>query len=204
MRGRWLLPALLAMAARIPSAAAVEMLDPEPPRGGLFATVGLGVIDIEKGTGLDLPIGFTAISPRWHAMATLTAFDLALLQGDDRDPRYAQLTNVRTGLSACVDTQSGRVVPFSLCSGSTDALRSLAVDVNLLPVEMVYVGDKAGSLHAGIGLRVYRPRTVYGTIGMFFPTPSGRAGGVRLTMGRNFIFLGFSWGLDLRRVLDYF
>ncbi len=56
------------------------MVETPPLPAGLFLTAGLGVVDIEPGTGLDIPLGLTAISPRHHVMATLTFADFALLQ----------------------------------------------------------------------------------------------------------------------------
>ena len=99
---------------------------------------------------------------------------------------------------------TGDLVSFNRCAGSTNLLRSLSVDLNVLPVETVIVGNKPGSLHAGLGWRLNDPSTLYGTIGMFFPSHTGKAAAVRLSMGRRYIFLGFSWGVDVRRALTFF
>ena len=173
------------------------MVETPPLPAGLFLTAGLGVVDLEPGTGLDIPIGLTAIAPRHHVMATFTVADFALLQS--REIRY-RLRYYRGFGDLCVDTVSGQLAPYNLCRGKTNALRSFSVDLNLLPVEMLYVADRPGVLHLGPGWRGQDPRTVYGTIGMFFPAQSGNAIGARLAMGREFIFLGFTWGRDLRRL----
>ena len=163
----------------------------------MFLTAGLGVVDLEPGTGLDIPIGLTALAPRHHVMATVTVADFALLQS--KEIRY-RLRYYRGFGDVCLDTVTGQLAPYNLCRGKTNALRSFSVDLNLLPVEMIFVADRPGVLHLGPGWRGQDPRTVYGTIGMFFPSPSGNAIGARLAMGREFIFLGFTWGRDLRRL----
>jgi hypothetical protein len=179
------------------------ILEDEPPPAGVYVTAGLGVIDLEPGTGLDIPLGLTAISPRHRVMATVTFLDFALLQSETEQVRYQRFFDSRLG-EICIDTSSGQLAPYSRCAGETNALRSFSIDLNVLPVETLIVADKAGSLHAGLGWRADDPRTAYGTIGMFFPAHSGRAVGVRLAMGREFIFLGFAWGLHVQRVLSRF
>ena len=180
------------------------VLETEPPPAGVFATVGLGVIDVEPGTGLDVALGLTAIAPTRHVMATLTAFDFGLLQGRSGDVRYQRFFDTRFGQEICVDTVTNQLASFARCAGDTDVLRSVTVDLSFLPVSTLFVGDKAGSLHTGLGWRARDPKTVYGTIGMFFPSHSGKAAGVRLCMGRDYIFLGFAWGMNVRRALDLF
>ena len=129
-------------------------------------------------------------------MATVTVVDFALLQS--KEIRY-RLRYYR-GYDICLDTVTGGLVPHNLCRGKTNALRSFSVDLNLLPVPMLFVANRPGVLHLGPGWRGQDPRTVYGTIGMFFPSQSGNAVGARLAMGREFIYLGFTWGRDLRRL----
>ena len=181
-----------------PTAADAEPLSVENPSlpAGLFLTAGLGVVDLEPGTGLDIPLGLTALAPRHHVMATVTVADFALLQSKEirYRPRFYR------GYDVCLDTVTGDLVPYRLCRGKTNTLRSFSVDLSLLPVEMVYVADRPGVLHLGPGWRGQEPRTLYGTIGMFFPSPTGNAIGARLAMGREFIYIGFTWGRDLRRL----
>lgn len=192
------------LGAASPLAAQRVVLATEPPPAGVFATVGLGVIDVEQGTGLDVPLGLTAIAPTRHVMATLTAFDFGLLQGRSADVRYQRFFDSRFGQEICVDTATNQLASPARCAGDTDVLRSVTVDLSFLPVSTLFVGDKAGSLHTGLGWRAQDPKTVYGTIGMFFPSHSGKAAGVRLCMGRDYIFLGLAWGMDVRRALDLF
>lgn len=188
----------------VPVQAQRLIVEDTTPPSGVFATVGVGVIDINKGTGLDIPFGVTAISPTKRILATVTFLDLGLLQGTDDNLRYQRLIDSRSGQQFCVDTTTGNLASFGRCSGDTNVLSSLSADINVLPVETVIVGNKPGSLHAGLGWRARDPNTVYGTIGMFFPSDSGRSAGVRLSMGRRFIFLGFSWGVDVRRAANIF
>jgi len=180
------------------------IIEDEMPPGGVFATVGLGVIDVEEGTGLGIPLGFTAISPRHRILATVNLFDLGLLQGSSQDQRYRRYFDTRFGQQLCVDTATNQLASFSRCAGDTNLLASLSADLNFLPVQTVIVGSKPGSLHVGLGWRMDDPRTAYGTLGMFFPSHSGRSASVRLSMGRRYIFLGFSWGMNVRRALTLF
>ncbi|HJP32163.1 MAG TPA: hypothetical protein QGF95_16580 [Candidatus Latescibacteria bacterium] len=182
------------------------IVEDRTPPAGVFATFGVGVIDVEEGTGLDVPFGITAISPAHRVMATINLFDFGLLQGADSNPRYQRFYDTRFGQELCVDTTTSpaQLVPFGRCAGDTNVLRSLTMDIDVLPVETVIVGSKPGSLHAGMGWRLDDPSTVYGTIGMFFPSHSGKAAGVRLSMGRRYIFLGFSWGINVRRAMALF
>lgn len=189
----------LAHTLATPAAAQRLILEEPKPAAGVFATVGIGVIDVEEGTGLGVPFGLAAISPRHRVMARVTLVDIGLLQGKVTDFRYRRYYDAQFGQEVCYDTTTGRLAPFSRCAGDTDILRSFGGELSFLPVETLYVGNKPGSLHAGIGLRATDPRTLYGTIGMFFPAHTGRAAGVHLAMGRDYIFLGFAWGIDVRR-----
>lgn len=180
------------------------IIEDERPPAGVFGTVGVGVIDVDQGTGLDVPFALTAVSPAHRIMASLHVLDVGLLQGDTNgDLRYQRFYDSRLG-EICVDTVTGGLTAYSRCAGDTNFLRSLAVDLNVLPVETVIVGSKPGTLHAGLGWRLDDPRTLYGTIGMFFPSRTGTAAGVRLSMGRRYIALVFSWGWDVRRALSLF
>lgn len=179
------------------------IVEDETPPGGVFAMFGLGVIDVAEGTGLDIPMGITAISPTHRVMIGVKILDLGLLQGSS-DQRYLRLYHTRFRQEICYARATGQPVPFNRCAGSTNVLRSLSMDVNVLPVETVIVGNKPGSLHAGLGWRLNDPKTVFGTIGMFFPSRTGKVVAMRLSMGKRYIFLGFSWGVDVRRALALF
>lgn len=174
------------------------------PPAGVFATIGLGVIDVEQGTGLGVPIGVTAVSPAHHVLATFSFLDLGLLQGSGRDQRYRRFFDTTFGQEFCVDTFTGQLVSFGRCAGETNLLRSWSADISILPVESVIVGSKPGVLHMGLGWRMQNPRTVYGTIGMFFPSHTGTSASMRLSMGRRYIALAFSWGINYRRTRNLF
>ena len=202
--GRRLVYFCLLLAAATQVSAQRLIVEDETPPGGVFAMFGLGVIDVAEGTGLDIPMGITAISPTHRVMIGVKILDLGLLQGSSGDQRYRRFYDTRFGREVCVDTATNQYASFSRCAGSTNLLRSLSMDVNVLPVETVIVGNKPGSLHAGLGWRLNDPKTVFGTIGMFFPSRTGKAAAMRLSMGRRYIFLGFSWGVDVRRALALF
>ena len=202
--GRLLVYFCLLLAAATQVSAQRLIVEDETPPGGVFAMFGLGVIDVAEGTGLDIPMGITAISPTHRVMIGVKILDLGLLQGSSGDQRYRRFYDPRFGREVCVDTAMDQYASFSRCAGSTNLLRSLSTDVNVLPVETVIVGNKPGSLHAGLGWRLNDPKTVFGTIGMFFPSRTGKAAAMRLSMGRRYIFLGFSWGVDVRRALALF
>ncbi len=180
------------------------LLDPDPVlQDGLYATFGLGVIDIEPGSGVDLPLGFTLLASRLRTLLTVSVLDMGLLQRkNETASRYVRIFDPQTGADFCVDQSTGRITSYNKCSGDTDFLRSMTVDVNFLPVTELYVADHLGVLHVGLGVRALKPRTVYGTLGMFFPSASGRAVGAQLSMGRQYIYFGMKWGLDIRRIVS--
>lgn len=158
---------------------------------------GLGVADLDRGTGVGLPLRLTIIEPRLKTMIGVSPLDLTFVQGS-QDPRYARLQN-QFG-PVCFDTQLQRYVSNLECS-STDVIRSLSAEAAIVPLDPVYFAGKEGMLFSGIGFRFERPETAYGMIGLFFPTPSGRAGEFRLSIGGDFIFIGVSWGYNLTRLL---
>lgn len=180
------------------------IIEDQKPPSGLFATIGLGVIDIDEGTGLGIPLGVTAVSPGHRVLATFNFLDLGLLQGSSGDQRYRRLYDTNFGQEFCYDTQSGRFVAFGRCAGDTNLLRSMSADVSILPIESLIVGSKPGVLHVGMGWRRSDPATAYGTIGMFFPSTTGTSASVKLSMGRRYIALAFSWGINYRRTRSLF
>ena len=167
---------------------------------GVYGTVGLGFLNLGREAGMGIPLGVTWLSPRYRFLATVSPLDLGLLEGDDVDPRYYSAINLY-GQQVCVDGRTGMTVPYYECSGGTDVRRSASAEVNVLPVETVLVAGKPARLHLGLGLRWRGPRTAYGTAGMFATTRSGTSVGARVAMGRNYIFLGVGWGVNLMRVL---
>ena len=196
MRDRLLLSCALVIAAAKVDGQLVD----EQSAGGLYGSIGVGAISIEERSGLTVPLSLTLLSTRLKIAATVTAFDFALLQERNSTPRY-QLRLDSFGRQFCVDTQQNIFVSRTRCSGDVNIVRSFSVDLGIMPTEALLVAGKPGRLYLGLGFRALKPRTPYGMIGMFFDTPSGRAGGVRLAMGRDFLTIGISWGLDVRRLL---
>ena len=197
-----LLVLLLLGGARAQSTSSTIIAEPEPVlHDGLYATFGVGVVDVDAGSGVDVPLGFTLFASRIRAMLTVSALDLGLLQRkEEGNSRYLRIFDTRTRTDFCVDSSNGQITSYNRCSGDTDVLRSMSVDLNFLPVTELYVADRLGAVHVGLGARAFKPRTLYGTLGMFFPSESGRAIGAQLSMGREYIFLGMKWGLDIRRI----
>lgn len=188
-----LLIAPLVLAAAGPGAAQREA-------NALYATAGLGILNLEEGTGLGVPFGFTLLSTRYRLLATVTPLDYGLMEEDN--PRYMTIVDSYSGLTACYDRGADEYVPYYNCTPGTDFSRSGSVELSLIPIETVYFAGKVGRLHTGMGMRLHDPRTLYGTVGLFFDSASGSsAAGVRVCMGREFIFMGVTWGVDVRRIL---
>jgi len=166
---------------------------------GVYATVGMGVLSVGNETGMGVPLGMTWLSTRYHFLVTIAPLDLGLLEGEDADSRYSRA--LVYGRQACVDRQTGLTVPYYQCSGGTDVRRSASAEVNVLPVETLLVAGKPAKVHLGLGFRWRGPRTAYGTVGMFATTRSGTSVGARVAMGRDYVFLGVGWGVNLRRIL---
>jgi len=166
----------------------------------LYVTAGLGVLNLEDGTGLGVPLGFTLLSTRLRILATVTPLDYGLMEDDD--PRYLSIVDSYTGTAVCYDRSEDRYAPYYNCTPGTDFTRSGSAELSFIPIETVYFAGKVGRLHLGSGVRLQDPRTLYGTVGLFFDSASGTsAGGVRVAMGREFIFLGVTWGVSVRRLL---
>ena len=80
--GRALLPVVLLLLALGVVQAHAQLENRQA--GGLYGTVGVGVLNLERGFGMSLPATVTAISSSRRLVAA-AAFDLGLLQGDDRE-----------------------------------------------------------------------------------------------------------------------
>ena len=180
-------------------AAQVSLTEGQPDGSGLYGTVGLGITSLERGPGVGVPFGLTVLATRYRLISSLSFLDLVFLQKESDNPLYQRIYG-RGGASACIDSQ-GRYVPSYWCSGGTDVLRSFSVDLSFIPAETLIVSDKPGKLYTGLGVRALKPRTPYATIGMFFDSRAGKAAGVRVNVGRDFVYLGITWGLHVNRVL---
>lgn len=184
---------LIAAAAAAPGQAQREA-------NALYVTAGLGILNLEEGTGLGVPLGLTLLSTKLRILATVTPLDYGLMEDDD--PRYLSIVDPYSGLAACFDRTDDEYVPYYRCTPGTDFTRSGSAEFSFIPIETVYFAGKVGRLHTGLGMRLQDPRTPYGTVGLFFDSASGSsAGGVRVSMGREFIFLGVTWGMNVRRLL---
>ena len=168
---------------------------------GLYGTIGLGITNLERGPGIAVPVGLRALAMRFRLIASVSLLDLVFLQKESTNSQYQRIYS-RGGYSACVDSQ-GYYAPSWRCSAGTEVLRSFSGDISFVPVETVIVANKPGKLYTGLGFRGRKPRTPYGTIGMFFDSSSGRAGGVRVNLGRDFFYMGLTWGLHARRLLGW-
>jgi len=168
-----------------------------PAVSRLYGSVGLGFVNLDRGVGIGIPLGFTALLSRYRLIGTANLLDVGLLEGDDRDPRYFR---PYLGSSLCVDSRTGWSVPNYYCSGGTDALFSTSADLSYILLDEVWFSDKPGRLFVGIGRRFAKPQTFYGTLGLFFDSRSRAAGGAKLNIGEEYMNLGIVWGLDLPRV----
>jgi hypothetical protein len=173
----------------------------QPASTRLYAAFGLGLVNLDQeGLGVDVPLGFDLIIPRYRLVAAVQALDLALLQQQDRtDARY-----VRTfayGQPACFDTYTGYLVSSFRCEGDTKVLLSLGADLSFTPVETSFFGGKPGKLAVGVGYRGFNPRTVYGTLGLLFNAANGAGGGIRIALGRRYVYVGAHWVLLPKRLL---
>ena len=170
-------------------------------RSGLYGTVGLGITNLERGPGIAVPVGLSALAARFRLIASVSLLELVFLQKESTNSQYQRVYS-RSGYSACIDSL-GYYVPSYRCTAGTEVLRSFSGDLSFVPVETVIVANRPGKLFTGLGFRGRKPRTPYGTIGMFFDSPSGRAGGVRVNLGRDFFYMGLNWGLHAGRLLGW-
>ena len=193
--------AILLTAALVSLAEAQLIEETGTARSGLFGTVGLGVTNLERGPGIAVQVGLSLLAARFRMIASVSLLDLVFLQKESTNSQYQRIY-LRGGYSACIDSQ-GYYVRSWRCSAGTEVLRSFSGDISFVPVETVIVANKPGKLYTGLGFRGREPRTPYGTIGMFFDSSSGRAGGVRVNLGRDFFYMGLTWGLHARRMLGW-
>ncbi|MEW6749970.1 MAG: hypothetical protein AB1505_03220 [Candidatus Latescibacterota bacterium] len=190
--------ALALPAAPGPAGSEGEELPPAPPhrtqRNRFYLSVGLGLLSLDRGVGVDVPVELSAAFDRLRLVASGAVADLGLLEGGDRDPRYYRPSPL---YSYCMDTLTGGYVPDYYCSGGTDAILSASADLGYVVFDEIRISDQPGRLYAGAGYRFAKPRTPYATVGMLFDRSSSRVGRVRLAIGERYVSLGFSWGIHL-------
>lgn len=164
----------------------------------LYGSVGLGVVGLEKGSGAGIPMGLTAILAPYRLIATASLLDIGLTQGKNTDPRFESIY-IGGGQRVCVDSQSGFFVADFRCAGGTDVRGSANADLSYILIESLWIGDHPGKLFAGLGYRLFNPRTPYGTFGIYFNSRAGRAIGIKISAGNEYMFVGLHWGFNLRR-----
>lgn len=196
-RRAWLVCAFTSALALVPQGLDGQILPVEIDGSGGYLTAGLGVLNVKRGTGLSVPLGATLFTRRYRLIATVSAVDLGLFEKTDPTSRFH-----RSPFGGCVDTENGFRVSEFRCSGSTEVIRSLAADVSFVPADNIIIAGKQGRLYTGMGVRMRHPQTLYGTLGLFFATNDGRASGVRVALGSNFISLGMSWSIGANRLLE--
>lgn len=194
--------ALVAVVSAIMGVSQATAQFPAEPRdgSGLYATAGVGVVNIDKGTGVGVPLGLTVLATRFRVIGSVTLVDLDFLNESDPNSRYQRRID-NFGRQVCVDLDFGLVVSEFRCSGGLNLVRSYQADLGIMPAEFLFVAGKPARLYVGLGFRGVNPRTPYGQIGMFFDSPSGRAAGVKLIMGSEYVAFGVFWGTELTRFL---
>ena len=197
--GRWFRvagPVLLCGILLVPVDLGGQLDSPRP--GGLYASVGLGFVSLKKGVGIGLPAGCTAVLAPYRLIASVNVVDLGLFEGEGKDPRYQRIF-LPGRPPGCWDRETGRQVPSHWCSGGTDALNSFSADLSYVAVDSLWVGNRPGRLFAGLGCRFLNPRTLYGTVGLYFDSSSRRAVGIKGAFSKDYMYIGLTWGLNLRR-----
>ena len=164
----------------------------------IYGSVGLGIVGLERGSGAGIPMGLTAILAPFRLIATASLLDIGLTEGKNRNPRFERVY-IGGGRRVCVDSLSGFFVADFRCAGGTDVLGSANVDLSYILAQSLWIGDHPGKLFAGLGYRLFNPRTPYGTLGIFFNSPAGRAIGIKISSGVDYMFVGLHWGFNLGR-----
>jgi hypothetical protein len=163
---------------------------------GYYASLGVGFVSLDqRGVGVGLPLGLVVALSRLRLLGS-AHLDLNFLEGNDQDPRYLRYA---FDPSLCVDSQTGFRVPSYRCSGGTDLLASASADLAYVAFDNVWVANQQGKLFAGLGYRLIRPQTLYGTAGFYFDRRERATGGLKLSLGQEFMGFSLLWGFDLRR-----
>ena len=190
-------PLRLALLLLLTAFAAQTTAQPGPAEsGGLYGSVGVGILNLEKGLGMGVPASVVAIAPSRRLVATAGILELGLLQGNDRNPRYLRTRSNFSGSPVCVDTQSGFVVSGFRCSGGTDALHSFSFDVSYIPIEELWMGGRPGLVFVGAGMRLLNPGTPYATVGMYFQSQKRTRAGFKIAFGEQYLYAGILWAYD--------
>lgn len=168
------------------------------PANRLYLATGLGFADLDRRVGVAVPVGATLVLDHLRLIGSVSPLDLTFSEGTGGDSEFYRPV---LGSTLCVDRKTGRAVPDYWCSGGTDLLRSASADLGYVLLDEVWIGDQPGRLYVGVGQRFRRPRTRYGTVGLWFDRRQRTAAGARLSVGHDYVNLGVVWGFEARRLL---
>ena len=99
---------------------------------------GVGVVNIDKGTGVGVPLGLTVLATRFRVIGSVTLVDLDFLNESDPNSRYQRRID-NFGRQVCVDLDFGLVVSEFRCSGGLNLVRSYQADLGIMPAEFLFV-----------------------------------------------------------------
>ncbi len=167
------------------------------PGSNFYLSAGLGLLTVGTKAGIAIPAGFMAVLSPYRLLFSASALDIGLLEGDAKDPRYQRLF-VRGG-QACVDRETNFLVSDLRCSGGTVLRGSTGADLSFIPIENLWFGNQPGNLFTGVGFRAFNPKTPYVTFGLLFNSQTEKAGGFKVNIGSDYVFVGIQGGVNLRR-----
>ena len=162
-----------------------------------YLSAGVGLLTVGTKAGIAIPAGFMAVLSPYRLLVSASAIDIGLLEGDSKDPRYERLF-VRGG-QACVDLETGYLESDFRCSGGTVLRGSTGADLSVIPIENLWLGNQPGNLFTGVGFRAFNPKTAYVTFGLVFNSQTEKAGGFKVNIGSDYVFVGILGGFNLRR-----
>ena len=163
-----------------------------------YLSAGLGLLTVGSKAGIAIPAGTTAVLSPYRLLFSASAIDIGLLQGDAKDPRYERLF-VPGGTQACLDRETESLVSDLRCSGGTVFEGSAGADLSFIPIENLWFGNQPGNLFTGIGFRAFNPKTAYVTFGLLFNPQTEKAGGFKINIGSDYVFVGILGGVNLQR-----
>ena len=164
----------------------------------VYLSAGLGLLNVDTKAGIAIPAGFMAVLSPYRLLFSASAIDIGLLEGDAKDPRYQRLFVPRGG-QACLDRETGFLVSDLRCSGGTVLQGSTGADLSFIPIENLWFGNQPGNLFTGVGFRAFNPKTAYVTFGLVFNSQTEKAGGFKVNIGSDYVFVGILGGFNLRR-----